>query len=158
MKSDAYKEAWGYATRFCSISEHCKSDIKTKIKRFELSDNEFEDLLKALELENYLNEQRYSNAFVNDKYRFSKWGRQKIRFSLQQKGINRTSIESALEIIDEKEYSKIIHDLLLQKKRSIKAASNFELTSKLTKFCLSRGFEYDCILPQIKLIGLTIDE
>lgn len=47
--------------------------------------------------------------------------------------------------VDDEEYLSILRPLLKQKRRSIKAASDYELNQKLVKFALSRGFTFDII-------------
>ena len=39
----------------------------------------------------------------------------------------------------------MLRPLLKQKRRSVKAANDYELNQKLVKFALSRGFTYDII-------------
>ena len=43
------------------------------------------------------------------------------------------------------EYLSVLRPLLQQKRRSVKADSDYELNQKLVKFALSRGFTYDII-------------
>ena len=40
---------------------------------------------------------------------------------------------------------KMLADLLKSKRRSIKAATDYELNMKLVKFALSRGFDYSIV-------------
>ena len=46
---------------------------------------------------------------------------------------------------DDEEYLDVLRPLLKQKRRSTKAASDYELNQKLVRFALSRGFTYDII-------------
>ena len=43
--------------------------------------------------------------------------------------------------IDEDEYLAILNNLLMTKRKSVHAENEFELTNKLVRFALSRGFE-----------------
>ena len=47
--------------------------------------------------------------------------------------------------VDDEQYLSVLRPLLKQKRRSIKAASDYELNQKLVKFALGRGFTYDII-------------
>ena len=67
-----YSEALSVAAGYCSLAEHCISDVVEKVKRFELTSDDQVKLIKRLIDEGYLNESRYVKAFVNDKFRFSK--------------------------------------------------------------------------------------
>ena len=50
-----------------------------------------------------------------------------------------------LDEVDDEEYIAALAPLLKQKRRSTRAASEYELTMKLIKFALSRGFTMDII-------------
>lgn len=158
MNRENYKQAWAFATRFCSQAEHCQSEISLKIKRFELSGSEMEKLFEALKAEKYLDNNRYAKAFVNDKMRFAKWGKLKIQYMLQEKGICKKDIEKALDGIDIDAYNSILLELLQQKKNTLKANSDFELNAKITRFALSRGFEYNEIKSQMKQLNALCDD
>ena len=53
--------------------------------------------------------------------------------------------QQVLDEIDEKEYLDVLRPLLKQKRKSIKAESDYELNQKLVRFALSRGFGFDII-------------
>jgi regulatory protein len=153
-----YSEALSAAAGYCSMAEHCISEVVEKLKRYELTSEEQSTLIKRLQDEGYLNETRYVKAFVKDKFRFGKWGRIKIRYALRQKGIS-TSIadEGLLEIPDE-DYRELLTNLLRQKKRTIKANSPYELRGKLLRFAAGRGFELEHAGACLRKLGLNDEE
>jgi len=153
-----YSEALATAAGYCSIAEHCVSDVVEKLKKFELTSLDQAKLLRHLQDEGYLNESRYVKAFVKDKFRFNKWGRVKIRFALRQKGISTLLIEEGLSEIQEENYCEMLTDLLRQKKRSVKANSTYELRGKLMRFAASRGFELDLANACLRKMGLEDEE
>lgn len=79
--------------------------------------------------------------FYHDKYRFAKWGKIKIGQALQLKKIPQRVFFPYLNEIDEDEYLAILNNLLMTKRKSVHAENEFELTNKLVRFALSRGFE-----------------
>ena len=95
--------------------------------------------------ERYIDNRRYAEAFVRDKYRFNKWGRIKIAQGLRMKGIDNDMIEAAMETINEKEYIDILRDLIKAKRKSTRGASEYEINGKLIRFATGRGFEFDTI-------------
>jgi regulatory protein len=153
-----YTEALASAAGYCSMSEHCQSEVVDKLKRFELSSDDLSKLINYLQDEGYLNENRYVKAFVKDKFRFGKWGRIKIRYTLRQKGISSTVAEEGLSEIQEEDYLNMLTDLLRQKKRSIKANSPYELRGKLLRFAAGRGFELEQAGACLRKMGLEEDE
>lgn len=135
------KEAFSRIASYCATAERCKYDVSEKLKKWELSSDDISEIIALLEKENFLNEERYCRAYVNDKFRFAKWGKLKIRQSLLLKRISSSVIYDALDVIDPKEYSDTLADIISAKKKSIKAKNSYEFNNKLIRFALSRGFE-----------------
>ena len=50
-------------------------------------------------------------------------------------------ITFALDSIDNKQYSKLLHDILEDHIRSVKAKNQYDLKVKLLRYGLSKGFE-----------------
>ena len=129
----------------CSVSEQCLSDIEAKLSRYDLTEEEHTRILRHLVEEKYVDDRRYAEAYVKDKYRFNKWGRIKIAQGLRMKGIDNETIKSAMEAIEEEEYQEILRDLIKAKRRSTRGASEYEINGKLIRFATGRGFEFAAI-------------
>jgi regulatory protein len=149
-----YAQALNVAASYCSTSEHCLSEVLEKIKRFELSPEEQEELIHRLKTEQFLDEKRFARAFINDKFRYNKWGKIKISYALRQKGLSAALIEEGLSRIQEDDYRAMLTDLLKQKKKSVKATSIYQLKGKLFQFAASRGFESPIIGACLKQMGM----
>ncbi len=129
----------------CSTSEQCLSDIETKLAKYDLTEEEKTRILRHLVEEKYVDDRRYSEAFVRDKYRFNKWGRIKIAQGLRMKGIDQETIDDAMGAIDEEEYIEIQRELIKAKRRSTKGKNDYEINGKLIRFATGRGFELGAI-------------
>lgn len=132
-------------TARCSVSEQCLSDIEAKLSKYELPEEEKTRILRHLVEEKYIDDRRYAEAFVRDKYRFNKWGRIKIAQGLRMKGIDSESISTAMDAIDETEYLNILRDLIKAKRKSTHGKNDYEINGKLVRFATGRGFEYSAI-------------
>lgn len=152
MKKEITEEvARSKAEMYCVASEHCISEVESKLYQWGAPKDMVEKVICHLLDEGFIDEGRYANAFVRDKYRFNAWGRMKIAISLRQKGISEERIDEAMKEIDENIYRKTLKTLLDQKERTIKAASNYERKGKLIRFALSRGFLMSEILSFVHL-------
>lgn len=129
----------------CSTSEQCMSDIEAKLSRYDLTEEERTRILRHLVEEKYIDDRRYAEAFVRDKYRFNKWGRIKIAQGLRMKGIDSETISTAMKAIDEAEYLDILRDLIKAKRKSTRGKNDYEINGKLVRFATGRGFEYAAI-------------
>jgi regulatory protein len=58
-------------------------------------------------------------------------------------------VSSALECIDDELYRRILNELIVSHRRSVKAKNQYDLKGKLLRYGLSKGFEsqllYDII-------------
>lgn len=140
-ESSIYKTALAKAMSLCSQREYCIDDIRTKLHSWSVGEADAGRIISTLIHENFLNEKRYAEAFVKDKFRYNKWGKVKIRASLRMKKIPGDIINLALDSIDNELYRKAIEELLLVHRRSVKAKNQYDLKGKLLRYGLSKGFE-----------------
>ena len=153
VKEITMEVARNKAEAYCSASEHCRADVLLKLQQWGAPDDAWELILKHLEEEKYIDDQRYATFFVRDKYRFSQWGRIKISQALRMKHVVSEYIHTALEEIDEEEYTSVLISLLQKKQRSVKAANDYERNGKIIRFALSHGYDMGEILRCMKQMG-----
>ena len=146
MKKDmTEQEAYLQLAALCAQAEHCQQEMRDKMRRWELDETVQNRIVARLVKERYVDDERYARAFVKDKIRYNKWGRRKVQQALWQKRIDADIQQRVLDEIDEKEYLDVLRPLLKQKRKSIRAANDYELNQKLARFALSRGFTFDLI-------------
>jgi regulatory protein len=136
-----YKMSLTKAMALCSRREYCSEDIRAKLQSWSVSEKDAEKIISALIKENFLNEARYSEAFVKDKFRYNKWGRVKIAAHLKAKSIPGELIRSALDSIDDELYRNTLKELIASHRKSVKAKNQYDLKGKLLRYGLSKGFE-----------------
>ncbi len=141
MKEYSFDELLHKAASYCSISEHCISELELKLKAWGIESEVSDKIIDRLKEEDFINEKRYCIAFVKDKFRFNKWGKIKISYALKQKGLENSLITNALNTIDEGEYQEMLAVLLKAKLKTIKWEYEYEKMGKLFNFAQSRGFE-----------------
>jgi regulatory protein len=116
-----------------------------KMRRWELDDAAQARIMQRLVKERFVDDERYTRAFIKDKVRYNKWGRRKVEQALWQKHIAEDIRQRILDEIDDEEYLSVLRPLLKQKRKSIKAANDYELNQKLMRFAVGRGFTFDII-------------
>ena len=139
------QEAYLKLTALCAQAEHCQYEMLEKMRRWGVDDEAQARVMQRLVSERYVDDERFCRAFVNDKIRYNKWGRRKVEQALWLKHIDDDISRRVLDEVDDALYVDILRPMLRQKRRSIKAASDYELNMKLIKFALSRGFGMDII-------------
>ena len=128
------------------------------MRRWELDETAQNRIVARLVKERYIDDERYARAFVKDKIRYNKWGRRKVQQALWLKHIDADIQQRVLDEIDEKEYLDVLRPLLKQKRKSIKAESDYELNQKLVRFALGRGFGFDIIRQCLNVDDIDIEE
>ena len=152
-KEYSFEELLHKAASYCSISEHCISEVEAKLTSWCVTCDEKAKIITQLITEDFINEKRFCNYFVKDKFRFNKWGKIKISFALKQKGLNNELIDHALASIDEGEYEEMLASVLKTKLTTIKYEFEYEKQGKHYKIAKSRGFESQVINRVIRSIS-----
>ena len=142
MKQLTESEALHQAAAYCSMSEHCIQEVINKISCDTISNDAQKRIIAYLVKENYINEVRYAQSFVNDKLRFNKWGRIKIDYELRRKGIDSSTRGEAIKGINQQLYKEILFDLLKSKKRVTKGKDDRDIYNKLLRFAAGKGFNF----------------
>lgn len=145
------KQAYQKLTDLCARSEHCQQEMTEKMRQWGVSKEEQAEVLDRLIAERYIDDARFARAFIYDKIRYNKWGRRKVEQALWMKHIDDHISKPILDDVNDEEYLSILRPLLKQKRKSIKADSEYELTMKLIKFAISRGFTMDIIKQCIEV-------
>lgn len=145
MKEVTEKEALLQLSALCARGEHCQWEMLEKMRRWGLDDEAQARVMQRLVAGRYVDDERYARAFVLDKIRYNHWGRRKVEQGLFQKHISEDIRQQVLSEVSDEEYLSVLRPLLRQKRKSTKAASDYELNQKLLRFALGRGFTYDLI-------------
>jgi regulatory protein len=130
---------------FCAYQERCHQDVWKKLKTYSLSQNENEHILLLLIQGGYLNEERYTEAFVSGKVTIKKWGRALIKSKLRERGIRDSLITSAMNGIDKAVYFENLTHLCHYKNTLIKESNTQKRKFKLAQYLLSKGYESNLI-------------
>ena len=108
MNTITEDEALNRVAAYCSAAEHCRAEVSEKLQKWGIAYEAIERILTRLEAEKYIDDERYCRAFINDKYRFAKWGKMKIGQGFYMKKIpsdvawrylNETSIQHLISFI-----------------------------------------------------------
>lgn len=136
--------------KFCAYQERCVKDVTDKLKSFEISQKDKDEILHYLIDNRFVNDERFAHAFVRGKINQSGWGLNKIRFHLIQKGIGKEIIDEALQGADEEVYRQRLIEILKVKAKTVKAENDFERNRKLAAYAMQRGFEAGLVWEVLK--------
>jgi regulatory protein len=148
-ETDIYKLYLSKAMTLCAGREVCSSDVYKKLANWGATDQDAEEIILQLKDEGFIDEKRYSSAFVKDRFRYNKWGKIKIASHLRMKNIPDDIISEALDSINHETYTESIRNILIIHKKGLRAKNKYDLKAKLLRYGLSKGYEsyilYDMI-------------
>lgn len=108
-----------------------------------------ETILPILEEKKYLNDEDYARRYLNDALNIKKYGKNKTRYMLMSKGIEKNVIDKVMENYDyELEY---MNALELVEKRISKDESDPKKIYSAKNYLQGRGFEFE-------IINFTVDD
>ena len=131
----------------CSRREYCSCDIREKLLRKNVVEEDIIAILNRLQEEKFIDDRRYVAAYYREKVLISGWGEKKIEFYLKRKGIESDIIKDVFlhSEIDSEVRVKRVNEVLLRKWNSLMRGKDEEQkkAEKLYRFGLGRGFGYD---------------
>ncbi len=134
----------------CSRSEKCESEAFDYMIKKGASKDEAELAVEYLVENQYVDNKRYARFYVADKFRFNKWGKDKIVSQLKLKKISTEDINEALEeSYPQNEEKLLITEELAKKLRVISNNPKPKIWEKLMRFSIGRGYSYDTVKPLI---------
>jgi regulatory protein len=149
MKSEckySFLEAKAKLEALCAYQERCSYELEQKMRTWGIDSENQSILLAHLISNNFLNEERFAEAFVSGKVNIKRWGRIKIRQHLKQKFISEYSIKKGLASINLDVYDKNINDLARKKYEMLnREKDSYAKKAKIYRFLSSKGYEMDLI-------------
>ncbi len=142
-KSKSAEQALASLMRLCARAERSSGDALRLMRSWGVAPKEQQKVLDKLIKERFIDDGRYAEAFVREKCNLSGWGARKIAQALRLKRIDGQIIEQSLSQINRDSASEKLELKLRQKVRTIKYKSAYDLRTKLMRYALSLGYEFD---------------
>ena len=149
------EQALAALMRLCARAEKSQEDARRLMRGWGLAERDAEGVLAKLVRDRFIDDARYAGAFVREKLRLSGWGEYKIRTALQRKRIDRALIDAALAEADRSGMDERLRRHLERKARTAKYTTQYELKTKLIRYGLSLGYDYETVVEAAS--GLVTD-
>ena len=154
-KTKTPEQALQSLMRMCARSERSSGDALRLMKRWGVADDAARKVLSKLQADRFIDEARYTEAFVRDKLNLSGWGVYKIKSALRTKGVSKDIIDEVIApMIEATDMKERLEDIMKRKLRTLKYSSAYDARTKLIRFAASRGYELDeAIECASKIVG-----
>ena len=144
------KVALAKAEHYCAYQERSQQEVREKLYEWSMYPKGVENVIMHLIDGNFLNEERFANAYTIGKFRQNGWGKIKIKQGLKLKKVSDPLIKKALKSINEDEYLKMLQKVIHKKEALLSEKDPYKRRYKLHQYALSRGYENDLISDVLK--------
>lgn len=135
-----FGQAYRKAADYCALQDRCISEMKLKLRIWNINKEFYSKIISTLIDEDFLNERRFALNYAGGKFRIKGWGKLKIAAGLRARKIPTLFIQLALSSINTEQYL-ITLETLLQKKLRLLGGDTEINRQKAAYFAASRGFE-----------------
>jgi len=141
------------AQRFCAYQERSVYQTEKKLKELGAGEGTITLVLKKLQEDDFINQERFTEIFVTSKLKLNKWGKIKIIAELKAHKIPEEIISKFVKNIDDTLYKKILSELIIKKNKELVKENNPQLKQqKIINYCFSKGFEFESINILLKTL------
>lgn len=129
----------------CAKAERSISDVRRSLYRWRLAPADMPAIIDRLVKEGFVDEHRYARSYVREKLNLGNWGRKKIEAGLKTKGIPADIIAEAMEQFEPEQQTEKLEQMLARRydKEREKAKNSYELRTKLIRWAMGRGYDYE---------------
>ena len=146
MSNDiSQNEAMQIAMKFCGYRERSKKEVEDKLKTKSFNQKIIKICIDRLVELDFLNNIRFSKSFSRGKNNNNRWGKNKIKFHLKNKGLTDDEINIGIESIDEESYLNILKKNIELYNKKLKEPDR----NKLIGHLINKGYEMDLIQRHI---------
>ncbi len=157
LEDEMYMKAKNKALNILSKSSQSEKQIRQKLS------NDFEEhiidrVIEFLEKYKFIDDEDLATRIVNTNINLNKYGKNKIKQNLYNKGIDKSIIEQTIDEIDsDKEFENALY---LGKKRfnRLKNEDSKKAYQKIGNHLAYKGFNYDIIKKVLNRLFKDIDE
>lgn len=132
--------------RFCAYQERSLFETRKKLQEWKVSKENIAELLRRLQVEDYLDDNRFARSFARGKFQRNKWGKVRIRLELKARQIPENLISAALSEIDDQSYYRTIRVLVMKKKQAMRDSKPLNPREQIIRYLIGKGFETDVVL------------
>ena len=142
--------AYAKAEHYCAYQERSQQEVRDKLYEWGQRANQVENIISSLIGDNFLNEERFSKAYAQGKFRQKGWGKLKIKQGLKFKRVPDVLIKKALQTIPEDDYLLMLQKILAKKEAILNEKDPYKRKYKLQQYAMGRGYESDIISDLLK--------
>jgi regulatory protein len=139
-REDKKNKAYHQALRFLGFRARSQQEMVRYLEKKGYAPEVVEETINRLLQEQYLDDEAFARAWLNERERLRPRGTRALRYELKQKGIEDRVIDTVLNEVDDAELAWMAVERKLHQWRNLNK-ENFD--KKLLGFLGRRGFDYE---------------
>jgi regulatory protein len=153
-KTYTLDEALARMEHYCAYRERCHREVVEKLREMRMIPEAIDTIVVKLIEENFLNESRFANAFVNGKFQQKGWGKIRLRRELRQRDISEFLIREALSGISDDAYRERFVNLAEKRWDALKnEGESLRRKKKFVDYFMYRGWESERIYQYLDTLS-----
>ena len=152
IEDNKYYECYNQALDYIEIKMRNKKEIIKYLEKKEYTEKYIDFTIEKLEQLNILNDNRYIEAYINDKIHLSNDGPNKIKKDLMSFGFNEQNINDYLYKINDETWKEKVNKIINKKKSIMKSKSYYMFIQKLKNDLYNMGYTEDLIEDNLRNI------
>lgn len=146
IKENNKMEAYYIALKYLNKKMHTKKEIFKILKKLDIDNSVIEEIIDKLYQDNYLNDERYIKAYINDQINLKDIGPLKIKHNLSELGFDESFINDYISTLDEDTWLNKIDKYISKKIKSSKNLSARKLKDKIVYDLINKGYTKNNII------------
>jgi regulatory protein len=146
---DTQEIAYQHALKFLNFRQRSQAEVERNLKGHKFSPEVVAGVIERLSHSGVLNDDRFAQAWVENRSEFRPRGGSLLRMELRQRGLGEEAIEEALQDIDEEE---LAYRAAVKHARKLDGVDWNQFRKKMYAFLARRGFNYEIISPLVEQI------
>lgn len=146
-----------YLIKLLARRDHASFELLQKASKKGYDTTKINEVIEKLENKGYIDNKGFALKYTKDKFKFNKWGSNKIRNELFRKKINSSYIEDAInEVFGKDEIKEVLIELTLKRKASLLRTEPEKRKKKLFDFLVRKGYDIQIVLKEIDSLLMLI--
>jgi regulatory protein len=143
------ERAYQQAMFFLSYRARSEAEIRQNLRKHDFPEAIIEETLERLRQDRLADDNRFAQAWVENRSTFRPRSRRMLAVELRQKGLSEEATRSALEGVDDE---ALACEAARKRATRLRGLEWNEFRQKLSEFLARRGFPYSVIAPTVRQI------
>ena len=139
-------ELYNIAIKYINVRLRSIKEIKDYLLKKENNSEIIEEVINKLLKSRYLDDDKFTKAFIKDKLNFTTMGDYKLRKELERLGVSTSIIEDNISSIDNNILEEKIKKIIEKDLRTNKKYSGINLKNKIYNHLLTQGYSVDKVI------------